>query len=138
MESSASTLALFGTSQKECHNPLHLYKSLLDLYMDFGEPPTDTEGLYFAIQTILYGKSILYFRVQEEGEGREEYLEGLHLLRNLSSTQLRIDALFLPKVSAHEIIDEGLAICKNHHGLLLMKEADFYDWATDWHYANPS
>jgi hypothetical protein len=135
MENSPQTLALFGSSQKGAHNEFFFHKSLLDLWLALGEPPSETEGLYFAIQAILYGKSVLFFRVAEEGENNDDYHKGLQLLRDNSSSLPPIGALFLPKVGSHDIIEEGLSLCRTQHSLLLMKEADFYDWATDYKFA---
>jgi len=130
----APACVLFGEAEKGSLGTLYYCPSLERLFCYFGSPPYDTEGLYYAIQAILYGKPLLYFRVHEEGVSTEDYLLGLHLLREQKNEIPHVGALFLPGVGSQAIIDEGLLVCREHHGLLLMKEADFYDYLTDYAY----
>jgi hypothetical protein len=125
-------LVLFGEAEKGRINTLYYCPTLEQLFNYFGSPPSNTDGLYYAIQVILYGKPLLYFRVHEEGVSTEDYLLGLHLLREQNGEIPHVGALFLPGVGSQAIIDEGLLVCREHHGLLLMKESDLYDYLTDY------
>jgi hypothetical protein len=66
-----------------------------------------------------------------------DYLLGFNLLRAHAAQIHHINALFLPKVGTQNIIEEGLSFCKTHQGLLIMKDADFYDYITDSKTAEP-
>lgn len=123
------TLVVFGEAEKGDLNTIHFCRSLEQLFNFFGQPPQDTAGLFYAIQAILYGNPLIYFRVQEEGLSTKDYLFGLHLLDNYASS-LNVSALFLPKVGEETIIEEGFHVCEVHHSLLIMNENDFYDYIT--------
>lgn len=125
-----SIVALFGEAEKGDINTIYYCKSIEELYDTFGQPPGDTQGLFFAIQSLLYGKQLLYYRVHEEGLSVQEYLFGLHLLRSQTNHIPHIHALFLPNVGVKTVIEEGLLVCQQHHGLFLMQAADFYDYVT--------
>ena len=126
-----SVIALFGEAERGDLDTMYYCERLDELFHFFGQPPPETEGLYHAIQALLYGQKLLYFRVREEGMSTRDYLLGLNLLREHSSRIPHINALFLPKVGVQNIIEEGISVCKVHQGLLIMKDADFYDYITD-------
>lgn len=127
----SSVIALFGEAAKGDLDTAYFCKSVEELFHYFGEPPPETKGLYYAIQTLLYQKAILYFRVREEGLSIKDYLFGLHLMRDYASKIPHVGALFLPQVGAKAIIDEGLFFCESNHSLLLIEESDLYDYLTD-------
>ncbi len=126
-----SVVALFGEAEKGDLNTIYFCKSVEQLFDFFGNPPRETEGLFYAVQALLLGKPLIYFRVHEEGASDKDYLFGLHLLREYSKTIPHVGALFLPRVGSKAIIDEGLLVCEAHHSILLMRENDFYDYLTD-------
>jgi hypothetical protein len=124
------TVALFGEAEKgEFKRPslCHTVPQLLDL---FGNPPTHSRGIYFAIQALLYDHALLFFRVKEEGFSYEDYLLGLRLLQNQTHFA-EIDALCLPGVGSSEIISAIAPICEHYHSLLITNESDFYDYLTE-------
>ncbi len=127
----SSVVALFGEAEKGIVHQVYFCRSLRDLFDNLGEPPNETQGLYFAVQTLLYGKQILYFKVREEGVSHEDYLFGFRLLRNVKSPLISLQALFLPGVGSSKLIDEGITLCREQHSLLLINEADFYDYMTN-------
>ena len=129
---SSSVVALFGEAEKGDLQTIYFCNSLGQLFDFFGHPPQDTTGLFYAIQALLYGKSLIYFRVHEEGLSDKDYLFGLHLMREYSTSIPKLSALFLPQVGSQAIINEGLELCQAHQGILLMQEADFYDYLTDF------
>lgn len=127
----ASVIALFGESEKGALETAYYCRSLRELFEYLGEPPNETQGLFFAVQTLLLGTPIIYFRVREEGISLEDYFFGLHLLRDASTTFIRLQAIFLPGVGSRELIDEGVTLCRERQSLLIVREADFYDYMTD-------
>lgn len=130
MESS-SAIALFGEAEKGDLETVYYCSRMEQLFHFFGQPPNDTTGLFYAIQTLLYQKPIIYFRVRQEGMSLKDYHFGLHLLRDYARKIPHVGALFLPRVGSKAIIDEGLSICQENRSLLLITEADFYDYLSD-------
>lgn len=127
----SSLIALFGEAEKGDLTTLYLCRSVQDLYTFFGQPPKDSAGLHFAVQTLLFGKEILYFRVRQEGFSLDDYLKGLHLLEDYPRYLPLLEALFLPSVGSKRVIEEGVKVCQQHHSLLLMSAPDFYDYMTE-------
>lgn len=127
----ASVIALFGESQKGELETAYYCQSLGDLFESLGEPPSDTHGLFFAVQSLLFGQEVIYFRVREEGISLDDYQSGLSRLQRFSTSIIRLKALFLPGVGSREILDEGFTLCRKQKSLLIVREADFYDYMTD-------
>ena len=123
-----SIIALFGEAKKGKIEVPYFCKDLVQLFTSLGQPPEDTHGLFFAVQTILYGWPIIYFRVREEGISYQDYAYGLHLLRDYPSIKMK--ALFLPGVGSKELIEEGSDLCLARQSLLIIRSADFYDYLT--------
>src|SRR5438128_2435457 len=101
----ASVTALFGEAEKGNLETAYYCRTLEELFQHLGEPPNETHGLFFAVQTLLYGRQVVYFRVREEGISVQDYFFGLHLLRDCTSTLLHLQALYLPGVGTRELID---------------------------------
>lgn len=118
-------IALFGEAEKGSREAIYTCRSLEELFERYGEPPEDTCGLYYAVQTILYGMQVLYFRVREEGVSFDDYFYGFTLLKKAP-----LEALFLPGVGFSSIIEQGLDLCREKDSLLIIREADFYDYMT--------
>jgi hypothetical protein len=128
---SSSVIALFGEAEKGELGTIHFCRSVEQLFHFFGQPPHETEGLFHAIQALLYGNSLIYFRVHEEGMSTKDYLFGLRLLHEYAASIPHVGALFLPKVGSQTIINESISVCEKHRSLLILREADFYDYITD-------
>ena len=127
------SIALFGAAEKGSLSTLYECHEVEELFWLFGQPPQDSEGIYHAIQIILKGFTLIYHRVREEGVSKMDYLLGFKLLQELpeKAPQVpKLGALFLPKMGISDVIEEGVQICHHHHGLLIMKEADLYDFLT--------
>ena len=127
----ASVVALFGEAEKGLLDTIYFCRTLRELFEYLGEPPDETHGIYFAVQTLLFGKQILYYRVREEGVSLEDYFSGLRLLKDIHSPNLCMQALFLPGVGSCELIEKSLDFCRERHSLLIVREADFYDYMTE-------
>jgi len=121
------TIALFGEAEKGAYCLPHACRSLDELEAQLGNPPKESQGLLFAIQALLFQHSLLFFRVEEEGFSREDYLAGLEKLRD---ADLPLAALALPGVGDAHIIDASMPVCLKNQGVLLIGEADFYDYLT--------
>lgn len=122
------TIALFGQAEKGQFHHAYLCQHLDQLAEYFGHPPAGTLGLPCAIQAILYKQDLLFFRVQEEGFSLADYLEGIRLLESQST--FFISALCLPGVGDTRIIQVATPFCREHHSILILREADLYDYLT--------
>ena len=127
----ASVIALFGEAEKGVMNTAYYCKSLRELFDYLGEPPSDTHGLFFAVQSILHGMPLIYFRVHEEGVSFDDYVVGMRQLRDCTTAFIRLQALFLPGVGSNNLIEEGLVLCRERKSLLIVTESDFYDYMTE-------
>ncbi len=123
-------VALFGEAERGSFNEVYHCRSLPDLVHKLGNPPENTKGLHYAIQSILFGHDLLFFRVKEEGYGMDDYLRGIGFLEKLDANQDLL-ALCLPGVGSEEIFKACSSICKKHHSVLVTNESDFYDYITE-------
>ena len=120
---------LFGEAEKgEYCTPLQL-RDVPDLLEKLGHPPEDTQGIDYAIQTLLAGQEVLFFRVHEEGFSLEDYKRGLQLLLNEGNT-LQLSAICMPGMGDPSVIQALSPICQAMQILLLVSERDFYDYST--------
>lgn len=108
----------------------YLCSSLIELWDIFGEPPNESEGLIFAVQSLLLGKKVLYYRIDEEGFSKEEYDICLKNLDTVIPNNTSLGALFLPKVGSIELIQMSLHVCLRHTGILIMTEKELFDYLT--------
>lgn len=60
-------VALFGEAEKGAFKKPHILNKLPQLYDLLGNPPQESEGLFFAVQALLYNREIIFFRVADEG-----------------------------------------------------------------------
>ena len=124
------TVVLFGESEKGEYHTAYFCHTLSQLMQNLGNPPDGSRGLYFAVQALMFKRSLLYFRVKEEGFSTDEYFQGLKLLKNQELIPNLI-ALCLPGVGDSEIINEGSSICESYNSVLVTTEADLYDYLTE-------
>lgn len=122
-------MAVFGEAEKGEFNQPYICHQLADLQEKLGNPPSESQGLIYAIQAIMYGRTLIYFRVKEEGFSIEDYQKGLQALQDRTSLG-RVHALFMPGVGDTKIISEATAIVMLHQGVLLFTEKDLYDFCT--------
>lgn len=124
-----SSIALFGEAEKGMFQKAYLLDSLPMLIDTLGQAPIDSRGLELAIQALLYKKLILFFRVQEEGYSKNDYMQGLKELARKGIVGA-IDAICLPGVGDREIIDQTVPLCYLHKSIVITTEKDFYDYLT--------
>ncbi len=122
-------IALFGEAEKGAFKTPHHLHHLPQLVDLLGNPPTDSEGLFFAIQAILYNRDILFFRVAEEGFSRIDYIAGLKYLENRTQVK-KVHALCLPGVGDPAILNASEGVCHLHRSFLITNQKDLYDFLT--------
>lgn len=122
-------IALFGESEKGAFKTPHILNALPQLVDLLGNPPSESEGLFFAVQAILYNRDLLFFRVAEEGFSRIDYMSGLKILGNPEKVK-KVNALCLPGVGDPEILAASENICHLHKSFLITNQKDLYDFLT--------
>ncbi len=120
-------VALFGEAEKGGFCKPHVLHKLPQVYDLLGNPPHDSEGLFFAVQAILYNREVIYFRVVEEGFSPPEYFKGL---RYLEGQETKICALCMPGVGNPEILYASQNVCSLHSSFLITNQKDLYDFLT--------
>jgi len=123
------TIALFGEAQKGKFCFPYEIKHISQLFEHLGNPPKDSLGIYFAIQSLLYDRRLIFFRVKEEGFSRDDYLKGFNYLKNPDKVS-KLSAIGLPNVGDHVIIDATYSINILHKSLVMISEKDLYDYLT--------
>ncbi len=120
---------LFGEAEKgEYCTPLRL-QSLIDLSERFGNPPANSIGIDYAVQTLLYKRDLVFYRVHEEGFCQKDYLHGVKLLYN-HGKKMRLSAICMPGVGDLKIIEAIAPICLSLKAVLVLSEKDLYDYLT--------
>lgn len=123
------TIALFGAAEKGAFKIPYVVRELPQLMDQLGHPPEESEGLFYAVQALLYEREIIYFRVQEEGFSKVDYFTGLKLLEEKEPIS-KITALCLPGVGDREILNLSRSICQIHKSFLITSQKDLYDYLT--------
>jgi hypothetical protein len=120
---------LFGEAEKgEFCSPIALH-SIHSVMHQLGNPPSESVGIDYAIQTVLSQKELIFFRVREEGFSVKDYFEGVKLLYN-SGEKMGLSAVCLPGVGDHLIVDAVTPICHRLKSMLVLSEKDLYDYLT--------
>jgi hypothetical protein len=124
------TLFLFGEAEKGpfC-TPIPIY-SLVQLAGTLGSPPTDTVGIAYAVQALLYERELIFYRVKEEGFSRADYMHGIRVLGKPNVIG-HFSAICLPGVGSREIIEAADAVCLKRGAFLIASDSDLYDFLTD-------
>lgn len=121
------TVAMFGEAERGKYHIPYSCDSLAELLDTFGNPPPESQGLFFATQALLYDWSIIFVRVKEEGFSRKDYLLGIKYLEEHKRVR-KLHALFLPGVGDADIIKATEEICSFHQSILITTEHDLYDY----------
>lgn len=120
---------LFGEAEKgEMCSPLRL-ENLVDLAERLGNPPSDSIGIDYAVQTLLFKHELIYYRIAEEGFSHADYMRGVKLLYNYGR-KMHLSAICLPGVGDRRIIESLGPICQQINALLVLTEKDLYDYLT--------
>lgn len=120
---------LFGEAEKgEFCTPFRL-QTLVELSQRFGNPPEDSIGVDYAVQTLLYDRELIFFRVREEGFSFEDYMRGVKLLYN-HGDKMKISAICMPGMGDLRIMEAIAPICMRLGIVLILSEKDLYDYLT--------
>ena len=123
------TVFLFGAAEKGAVcQPISL-NSLEDLFNLLGNPPKESEGIQYAIQTLLSHRNLIYFRGAEEGFSYGDYMLGFKWLKK-APLRPHLSAICLPGVGDEDLIHGATSICLLHQCLLIVSEKDLYDYLT--------
>jgi hypothetical protein len=122
-------IALFGEAEKGSFDSAYHCRTLGQLADYLGNPPPNSLGLFYAIQALLFQYELLFFRVKEEGFSLQDYIQGSRLL-SATRTTYPLSAICVPGVGNKEIIEAIEPVCFYHHSVLIMNEADLYDYLT--------
>lgn len=125
-----SSIALFGEAEKGVFQKPYFPQSLPELIDTFGLPPEASQGLDFAVQALMYQRGVIYFRVEEEGFSKNDYMMGFKKISQKEKIG-KIDAICLPGVGDAEIIEKVEPLCHLHKSFIILTEKDFYDYLTN-------
>ena len=123
-------VAVFGEASKGAYHVPHCPRDLLELEALLGHPPRGSLGIEFAVQTILFERDLIFFRVEEEGFSEPDYYAGLRLLIRTLPLRQGLAALSLPGVGDGEILEAAAPLTEQERALLIMSERDLYDYLT--------
>ena len=123
------TIFLFGEAEKGEYGTPLLCRSMPQLADTLGNPPEDTQGIFYAVQAILFERDLFFYRVREEGFSVQDYMKGLHLLQGKDVIS-SLTAICIPGVGDAEIIEAVSAVCHVHKSLMVVTQQDLYDYLT--------
>jgi len=123
------TIFLFGEAEKGAFCTPILCQSLPQMVDILGHPPGESRGVYYGVQTLLYKREVLFFRVKEEGFSKEDYLRGLKWLQKGHACD-SLSAICMPGVGDAELIDTSSTVCQLYKSCLIIDEKDLYDYLT--------
>lgn len=126
---SGLTIALFGEAEKGSYDSPMYCQTLPQLVDQLGNPPQDSQGLFYAVQALLYHHHLFFFRVREEGFSQSDYFLGLRFLQKQDLIS-QVAAICLPGVGDFEIIEAMTPLCAIYHRILITTESDLYDYLT--------
>jgi hypothetical protein len=122
-------MALFGETEKGQYKKAYILRDLAELVDTFGNPPPDSQGLFFAVQALLYQRELIFFRVEEEGFSIPDYFFGLKYLEDPEKIN-RLHAMCLPGIGDPQILKASCTVCQKRKSILLMTPKDLYDYLT--------
>jgi hypothetical protein len=123
------TMALFGEAEKGQFKKPYILRDLAQLVDAFGNPPPESQGLFFAIQALLYRRELIFFRVEAEGYSVSDYFYGLKYLEDPEKIQ-QLHALCLPGIGDPKIMQASQIVCELRKSFLITTQKDLYDYLT--------
>lgn len=132
---SIHTIALFGEAEKGSFKKPYFLSEMPQLVDTLGLPPSESQGIFFAVQSILYRRKLIFFRVENEGFSYIDYLYGLKYLQDREKIKT-INAICLPGVGEPKIIAASQVVCEIHKSFLITTQKDLYDYLTIGSYTN--
>lgn len=125
-------IALFGEAERGAYQHPYVCENLGQLLDLLGQPPADSRGIQMAIQALMFNRTLIFFRVREEGFSLEDYQRGLYILQHENLIP-HFSALAIPGVGNPEIVQKSHELCVINKGILLFQENDLYDYLTEGH-----
>jgi len=122
-------MVLFGEAEKGAFEFPYILQQLPQVVDLLGNPPPESEGLFYAVQGILYNREIIFFRVPEEGFSKFDYVNGLKSLESQVKDK-RVNAICMPGVGDPEILSATKLLCHKHNSFLISSQKDLYDFLT--------
>jgi len=122
-----SIVALFGEAEKGEFQHPYFCKTIPQLADTLGQPPKDSKGLFYAIQTLFYHQELVFFRVREEGFSLSDYFFGLKALEE-HHFEKPLAAICTPGMGDPSVIEVILPLCTINHSIFITTEADLYDY----------
>ena len=126
------TIALFGEAEKGEFQTAYFCENLQQLDEFFGNPPSNSRGIHYAVQALLFKRQLIYFRVLEEGFSIQDYLTGVRLLEEQRLIP-QINAVCIPGVGDPSLYNAFQPLCNLYKSIIITNEADFYDFLTSHH-----
>lgn len=97
-----------------------------------GNPPEQSRGIIFAVQSLLFDRELIFYRVKEEGFSTQDYMKGLKFLQSREVIP-NLTAICMPGVGDAEILGATSSICSLHKSFLIIDQKDLYDYLTAYH-----
>ena len=126
------TVAVFGEAERGSFQTAFFCQNLEQLERNLGHPPENSIGLNFAIQSLLFDRNLIFFRVKEEGFSINDYINGLRLLES-QHLFANVRAIGLPGVGNLDILKASEVLCDIYKSMLITTESDLYDYLTHRH-----
>jgi hypothetical protein len=123
------SIVVFGEAERGAYTTPWMCASLEHLLDQLGTPPEGSQGISYGIQTLLYRRRLIYFRVEEEGFSMLDYLGGFQWLQK-NALPTPLFAICLPGVGDKTILDAVHPLCFLHQACLVLSEKDLYDYLT--------
>lgn len=123
------TVAVFGEAERGQYKKPYFLYDLPQLVDTFGNPPSESQGLFYAVQALLYQRELIFFRVEEEGFSAADYLFGLKYLEDPEKVK-RLNALCLPGIGDPKIMKAIQNVYKIHKSFLITTQKDLFDYLT--------
>lgn len=121
---------MFGEAERGAFCTPLVCRSLPQLIDTLGNPPEESQGILYAIQTLLYERELIFFRVEAEGFSTKDYLKGIQILYQQGGG-FGLAAICMPGMGNGEIIQATTPVCYIHQSFLIVNEKDLYDFLTD-------
>ncbi len=122
-------VALFGEAEKGQFRKAYFIHELAQLMELLGNPPPESQGIAFGIQSLLFKRELIYFRVEEEGFSVSDYLLGLRDLEDQKKIK-NLHAICLPGAGEKRIMGASEKVCRLRGSILLLTQKDLYDYLT--------
>ena len=121
------TIFLFGEAEKGEFGIPMICGSIPELCDTLGNPPEESQGIFYAVQALHYSKQLLFCRVEEEGFSIKDYLKGFKTLKS-EKWAPHLQAVVIPGLGDEEIVEAAMDICSLHKSILVLTQKDLYDY----------